>query len=77
MKADILYAIRGQCEEFIIFFLHSPIVISNTFPLEMMNPKILMSVAYQGLQTRGPNSPSPQYPEVSLRASRDRVKDFL
>ena len=53
MEADILFAIRGQCEEFLIFFLHSPIVNSHTFPLKMMNLKNLKSVASQGLQKEG------------------------
>ena len=53
MEADILSAIKGQCEEFWIFFLHSPVLTSNTFPLKMMVPKNLMSVASQGLQNKG------------------------
>ena len=53
MEADILSAIRGHCEEFLIFFLHSPIATSHTFPLKIMNTENLMSVASQGLRKEG------------------------
>ena len=73
MEADILSAIKGQCEEFWIFFLHSPVLTLHTFPLKMMVPKNLMSVASQGLQNKGGLIGPPRYLEVSLRAVRDRV----
>ena len=53
MEADILSAINGQCEEFWIFFLHSPILTSHTFPLKIMNPKNLICEASHGLQKEG------------------------
>ena len=53
MEADILSAIWVHSQDFWIFFLHRPIVTSHTFPLIMMNPKNLMSVATQGLHKEG------------------------
>ena len=74
-EAGILSTIRVNSEEFMIFFLHRPIVTSHTFQLNLMNVKQNMPQASQCLCKVGAQKAPPPL-EGSLEAIINRVRAY-